>query len=88
MSVSSKWVNVIFKIATGSKKIRNLLTPFGGLMFLSACAGLILLSLYTDNYFGFHGFISYTAGLIIGLIIIIPGAVLAFMCIIYFLKSG
>ena len=88
MSVSSKWVNVIYKIATGSKKIRNLLTPVGGLMFLSACTGLILLSLYLDKYFGFHGFISYPASLIIGLIIIIPGAVLALTCIIYFLKTG
>jgi len=88
MSVSTKWVNAINKIATGSKKVRNILTPIGALFFLSACTGLIFLSLFLDKHFGFPGFLVYPCSLIAGLIIMIPGTVLALMCIIYFLKSG
>jgi protein-S-isoprenylcysteine O-methyltransferase Ste14 len=88
MSVSSKWVNAIYTIVTGSKRRRNLLTPFGVLFFLTACSGLIFLSLYLDKIFGFPGFISYPAGLIAGLILLIPGIVLTLMCVIFFLKWG
>ncbi len=87
MSFTSKWINTIFKIATGSRKTKNILTPFGILFFISACSGLILISLYLDTVFGFTGFINYPLSLITGLLLLIPGAFLALMCVAFFAKS-
>jgi len=88
MSLTTKWINAIFSIATGSKKTRDVLTPIGVLFFLSACTGLILISLYLDTVFGFTGFINFPLSLIAGLLFLIPGAALALMCVAFFAKSG
>ena len=29
----TKWVDILYKVATGSKKVRNLLTPVGAIFF-------------------------------------------------------
>jgi protein-S-isoprenylcysteine O-methyltransferase Ste14 len=87
MSLSEKWINTIFSVATGSKSRRNLMTPVGFIIFFSFITVLILLSILFDKIFKFTAFISSPLDLVLGLVIIIPGLILAGSCIFYFAKS-
>lgn len=87
MSLTEKWVNTIFKIATGRKLLRNIITPVGGIIFLSFVTGIILFSLYLDKVFEYSDFISFPYDLIFGFVFLFPGIILAGSCIYYFLKN-
>ncbi|MFA5404802.1 MAG: isoprenylcysteine carboxylmethyltransferase family protein [Ignavibacteria bacterium] len=87
MSLSNKWINTIFKIATGGKLLRNVATPIGGFIFLSVVTGLIFLSLFLDKVFEYKDFISFPYDLIFGIVFLFPGIILAGSCVFYFLKN-
>lgn len=89
MSISEKWINAIFSIATGSRLRRNLMTPVGFIIFLTFIAGLVFLALFLDKVLEFKEFISSPLDLILGSIIFIPGIILTASCVIYFfIKKG
>ena len=50
MSIKSKWVNLIFIVATGSRNIRLLLTPVVGLSYILFSACFVVLSLCVDRW--------------------------------------
>lgn len=87
MSLADKYINTIFKIATGGKLLRNLMTPVGGILFLSFMIGLVLLSLFLDKVFDYTDFASFPYDLIFGFILLFPGIILTGSCVIYFLKN-
>lgn len=87
MSLTNKWVNTIFKIATGGKLLKNVMTPVGGIIFLSFVTGLVLLSLFLDKVFEYTDFISFPYDLLLGFIFLFPGIILTGSCVYYFLKN-
>jgi protein-S-isoprenylcysteine O-methyltransferase Ste14 len=87
MSLTNKWINTIYKTATGSEIIKNIISPVGGIIFLSFVTGMILLSLYLDKVFEFSGFISFPYDLIFGFVLLFPGMILTGSCIFIFFKS-
>jgi protein-S-isoprenylcysteine O-methyltransferase Ste14 len=87
MSLSEKYINTIFSIATGSRLRRNLMTPVGFIIFLCFTVGLILLSFLLDRILKFEEFITSPLDLILGLILLLPGILLAGSCIYFFLKT-
>ncbi|MCX6164415.1 MAG: isoprenylcysteine carboxylmethyltransferase family protein [Ignavibacteriae bacterium] len=87
MSLTDKYINSIFKIATGGKLIRNVMTPVGFIIFVSFVTGLIFLSLYLDKIFEYSDFISFPFDLIFGFLFLFPGIILTGSCVIYFLKN-
>lgn len=86
MSLTNKWVNTIFKIATGGKLFKNIVTPIGGILFLSVVTGFVYLSLFLDEVLEFSYFLSFPFDLILGFIFLFPGLILTGSCIFYFLK--
>jgi protein-S-isoprenylcysteine O-methyltransferase Ste14 len=87
MSLTDKWINTIFKIATGGKLLRNIATPIGGIVFLSVVAGLVYFSVFLDKVFEFEEFINFPYDLIFGFLFFFPGIILTGYCIFYFLKN-
>ena len=86
MSVRDKWIEFIYKTATGSKKVRTLLTPVGALIFFTFLILLLLASKIIDRLLHFPeifppSFCSVTAIPVISL-----GVLLAGWSIFYFLK--
>ena len=53
MNMREKWIEILHKAATGSKKVRTLLTPVGLLIFLGAIVLLVVLALWIDRLLGF-----------------------------------
>lgn len=87
MSLTDKWINTIFKIATGGKLLKNIITPFGAVSFVCFITGLVLLSLYLDDVLEYTDFVTFPYDLIFGFLFLSVGAFLAGSCVIYFLKN-
>jgi protein-S-isoprenylcysteine O-methyltransferase Ste14 len=87
MSLTEKWVDTILRIATGSSLRRNLMTPFGFLIFVSFVTALIFFSFYIDSLLNFSTAIFQPIILIIGLPLLIAGILLDCICIFCFIKS-
>lgn len=49
MSLKSKWIDYLYKIATGSKKFRNLLTPTGAIFYALFTALFVIVALQVDK---------------------------------------
>lgn len=87
MSLSNIWINTIFKIATGGKLLRYIMTPVGGILFFSLIIGLVLLSLFLDKAFEYNDYISFPLDLIFGFVFLFPGIILMGSCVVYFFKN-
>ncbi|MFA5011599.1 MAG: isoprenylcysteine carboxylmethyltransferase family protein [Ignavibacteria bacterium] len=87
MSFSEKWVNAIYKIVTGGNKSKYILTPTGGLIFVTFILSFIFLSFYLDRIFSFSDFLPATTAKITGLVLIIPGIIFSGKSIYIFIKS-
>jgi len=86
MSFRYKVINLFYKTAIGSKKVRNLLTPIGVIFFFSLIGLLIILSLWTDKLLHFSKFISYPSNIFVSLLILTLGLLLTLWSILYFIK--
>jgi protein-S-isoprenylcysteine O-methyltransferase Ste14 len=87
MSLANKWIDTIFKIATGGKLLKNIAAPVGFIFFISFITAIIFLSRFLDKAFEFPEFISFPYDLIIGYVFLFPGIILAGYCVFYFLKN-
>jgi protein-S-isoprenylcysteine O-methyltransferase Ste14 len=58
MNIHSYFVEALYKITTGSRKVRDILTPVGALFFGSLITFLILASIYVDKILRFPRLLS------------------------------
>jgi protein-S-isoprenylcysteine O-methyltransferase Ste14 len=86
MSFCNKLINLFYKIATGSKKVQNLLTPIGVVFFFGLIALFILVSFWIDELLHFSKFISYPLNIILTWICLAKGLLLILWSILYFVK--
>ena len=49
MSFASKWINLIYEVATGSWRTRLILAPIAAAFYLSFIASFVLLSFIVDQ---------------------------------------
>ena len=86
MSLVGKWIDLIYKVATGSWKIRLILAPIVGAFYLSLIAVFIILSFITDQFVHFPAAICYPWSSIIGVCLITLGLSMMLLSIIYFIR--
>lgn len=86
MSSQNIIVDIFYKVATGSKKVRTLLTPIGISFFFIFVGLLIFLSLWLDRLFGFHQLLNKPLNIAIALPVLIFGFTLILWSILHFLK--
>jgi protein-S-isoprenylcysteine O-methyltransferase Ste14 len=79
-------IDLFYKTATGSKKVRNFLTPIGVILFFSLIVLLIIISLWTDKLLHCSKFISYSSNIIVSLLILAIGLFLMVWSILHFFK--
>lgn len=82
-----KWIDMIYKVATGNWKTRLVLAPIVGTFYLSLIALFIILSFITDRHLHFPKATCYPWSLIIGIGLITSGLFLMLLSIIYFIKE-
>src|SRR5208283_2731875 len=80
-------INIIYKGATSTKRIRILLTPLVGFIFFCIISLLILVSFFLDRFFGFAEFISKPLEITISMPFLILGSCLWLWCAGKFFKT-
>jgi protein-S-isoprenylcysteine O-methyltransferase Ste14 len=86
VSFAGKWVDLIYKVATGSWKTKLVLAPIAGLTYLSLIVLFIMLSFEADRLLHFPEAIVHPWSLIFGISLIILGMFLMFLSVSYFIR--
>ncbi|RLD14683.1 MAG: hypothetical protein DRI28_02880 [Caldiserica bacterium] len=71
MSLRKKLMDLFYKAATGTKKVKLTLTPLGILFFFGGLFLFFIISLWLDKVLRFKGFVSHPLNLIISIPLII-----------------
>jgi len=80
-------INLIYKIATGTKRIRVILTPLVGFIFFCIVLLLIFVSFFLDRFFELSRFISEPFSIVISAPFLIAGTFLWLWSAIKFFKT-
>jgi protein-S-isoprenylcysteine O-methyltransferase Ste14 len=87
MSLREKLINVLYKAATSSSRIRTLLTPVGGGFFLILIVLFIVLSLQVDKFLRLPKLLPATLNIIVSVPILVIGLFLILWSILHFIKA-
>ena len=86
MNFHNQVINLFYKTATGSKKIRNFLTPIGVIFFFSLIGLFIIISLWIDKLLHFPKLIAYPVNTMVSFFILVIGLFLMSWSILHFIK--
>ena len=82
----TKLIDVLYKMATGSKKVRDLLTPVGAIFFASFVTLFFLLALQLDRLLELPRLFSRPFSIILSLPLLFAGLSLIGWSVLHFLK--
>jgi protein-S-isoprenylcysteine O-methyltransferase Ste14 len=82
----ARWVDLIYKVATGGWRAKLILAPIAGALYLSMIVFFVLLSLVVDQWLSFPKAFSYPLSLVIGFCLIVFGLFLMGFSAAYFLR--
>lgn len=86
MEIRERWINLLNKSATGTKKTRNLLTPVGLFIFGAFSALFVLFAILVDNLLGLPGLFPETMRLPVSVPVIVLGIIVIGWSVFHFLK--
>lgn len=67
MSLKAKWIDFLYKVATGSKKVRNLFTPIGATFYAFITLLFVVIALKVDNLFNLPKLLSTPLNVILSM---------------------
>ena len=67
MSLKTKWIDFLYRVATGSRKFRNLLTPIGAAFYALLTVLFVVLALYVDKFLKLPKLLPKTLNLVLSL---------------------
>ena len=79
--------DLFYSVATGSKRLRLLLTPVGLIVFFGMLLGVVFGSLYMDRALGFPKLLSGPIGILIGVVLLSFGLAMWAYCVVSFSKA-
>jgi protein-S-isoprenylcysteine O-methyltransferase Ste14 len=80
-------IELLYKVATGSRRLRLILTPVGLIVFCGLLLLVVFGSLQTDKALGFSEMLSGPIVTICGVILLLLGLVFWIWCIVWFLRA-
>jgi protein-S-isoprenylcysteine O-methyltransferase Ste14 len=86
MSLRSNWINLFYKIATGSKKVRTLFTPIGAFCYLVFIGLMIVVASWTDKMLGIPQIIPSSWRTSVSVPILVIGIFLGLWSFLHFLR--
>ena len=84
--VKTKWIDFLYRVATGSKKFRNFLTPIGATLYILFTTLFVIAALQLDIVLNFSKFITEPINIILALPLVILGACVSLWSALHFLK--
>ena len=52
MTLKTKWIDILYNVATGSRRVRNFFTPIGAIFFGLLIFGFVIMALHLDRLLG------------------------------------
>ena len=86
MNLRERIIDIFYKAATGTRKIRNILTPLGAVFFFAIITLFIIVSLLLDKFLGFPKLFPKEWNIILAWPILAIGIFLILWSVLYFLK--
>jgi len=86
MSFRTKWIEMMHRAATGSRKTRTILTPVGLLIFFGAMVLLVVLARWVDGLLGFPKLFGSPWNVVVSVPILVIGLFLVLWSNLRFLK--
>jgi protein-S-isoprenylcysteine O-methyltransferase Ste14 len=86
VSLREKLIGMFYKAATGSRKMRNLLTPAGAVFFFGLIALFIFAALQVDKFLGFPELLPTALNIIVSVPLIVIGLFLMIWSILNFVR--
>lgn len=86
MSLRERWIGMLYKAATGSRKMRNLLTPAGIVFFFGFIALFIFAALQVDKLLDFPKLLPTSLNIIVSVPILAIGLFLMIWSILNFIR--
>ena len=80
-------VDLFYAVATGSKRLRLLLTPIGLVVFFGLLLSVVFGSLCMDGALGFPKLLSGLPGTLIGVVLLAVGLAIWIWCVVWFTKA-
>lgn len=87
MNLKAKWIDFLYNVATGSKKLRNLFTPIGAIIFVVFTALFVVIALNLDDLFNFPKLLSTPLNIIISIPILLLSFFMMGWSILTFFKE-
>jgi protein-S-isoprenylcysteine O-methyltransferase Ste14 len=86
VSLKTKWIDFLYKVATGSKRFRSFLTPIGAAFYALLTALFVVVALHVDKFLRLPKFLPKTLALILSLPILSLGLFMMGWSVYNFLK--
>jgi protein-S-isoprenylcysteine O-methyltransferase Ste14 len=67
MSLKTIWIDTLYKVATGSRNVRNFFTPIGAIVYGLLILVFVVIALYVDRLIGLTNIFPYPLNLIISI---------------------
>jgi protein-S-isoprenylcysteine O-methyltransferase Ste14 len=87
MTIKSKWIEFLYHVATGSRKIRNLFTPIGAIFYGLLIFSFVVVALQVDRLLGIGGIFPQSLSIILALPLFLIALFLLGWSILNFFKA-
>ncbi len=86
MSLKTKWIDLLYGVATGSRKFRNLLTPIGAVFYALLTVLFVVVAIHVDKLLRLPKILPKTLNLILSLPILLVALFMMGWSVFNFLK--
>lgn len=86
MDFYNKWINLLHRAATGTKRTRTLLTPIGLMIFIAFTALFVFAAIIVDRLLNLPGLLPEGARLFVSIPLIVVGLAVTGWSVFHFLK--
>ncbi len=87
MTLKTKWIKLIYNLATSSRRIRNFFTPLGALFFALLVFLFVILALKVDRLFGITNILPKSLSLILASLFFLVAFILIGWSVLIFFRS-
>ncbi|MCJ7685037.1 MAG: isoprenylcysteine carboxylmethyltransferase family protein [Desulfobacteraceae bacterium] len=86
MTLKTKWIEVLYNVATGSRKVRNVFTPIGAFIYGLLIFSFVVIALLMDRLLGLTAIFPRPFNIILSLPVFSPALFLMGWSVLNFLK--
>ncbi len=87
MTLKTKWIELIYNLATSSRKVRNFFTPLGALFFFLFVFSFIIIALQVDKLLGITDVLPRSLSLILASLCFLVAFILIGWSVLTFLRA-